>query len=310
MSASPKPRAASLPSRARHDRCARARRTRGGGTALHDRDPLERAESGERRRRARARELPRRRRSRRDVAVPERHQQDEPARGCAGRRSARRRGDRIHRRQQRPPAQAESEVELGAREPRGDELPAERSDLLRTAATAVRVHDRAQRARPAADRQPGLDRDPRRARGRERELSARRPRLSDRGGHDHRLQQGLRGQPARRVPVPDHVGHVRAASGRPGRSASGQHRHDDHARRSHGAVHRALGARHDQSLHLQRGHARADERKPIRANPTIRSGTGGSCSASRAASRSDARRARSAAEPRCATTRSSSAMRW
>ena len=89
--------------------------------------------------------------------------------------------------------------------------------------------------------------------------------------------------PLHRRPVP--------LARRPGRRAARGRRHHHHARRAHRPVHRALGARHDQPLHLQRRDAGARPARRTRSSPTTRCGTGASCSACRAGSRSGTTRA-------------------
>ena len=118
---------------------------------------------------------------------------------------------------------------------------------------------------PAARRQPGPFRDPGRAGGRQRQVPARRARLPDGGGRDRRLEQGLRGTAALRVPLPHDRRRLPAAR-EPERPAARGHRHDHDARRPHRALHRPLGARHHQPLRLQRRDAGAGRRdRPDRA---------------------------------------------
>ena len=118
-------------------------------------------------------------------------------------------------------AEGEREPALGAGVAAREEPSDRRADLLGSAAAALRLHHGPRRARAADHRQPGDDRDPGRAGRRERQLSARLARLSDGRRHDHRLEQELRGQPARRVPVP-HDRRQRSCRCRARRPAAGR----------------------------------------------------------------------------------------
>ena len=212
-SSSPFPRASDVRRKHRAERLCVGERVgrRRPGRRLVDHDPVQRSRPGERRRRAGPRRCPRQRREAERRAVVEQHGRD---------RLARRRADGalvglvsgFVRRRQLAAAQVVEERPVGEGPPRRPQSPAERTDLLRPAAAALRVHDGAGRPRPADRRQPGRDRHPGRPRGCLGQLPARRARLSHGRGDDHRLEQELRGQPAHRVRVSHHRWAVRCPS--------------------------------------------------------------------------------------------------
>ena len=160
-------------------------------------------------------------------------------------------------------------VRSPARTAASHQPPDRRPDLLRPAAAAVRVHDgagevrRPQAARPAARRQPGPLRHPRRG-----------------GSADGSYPQDGRGYPTAEAEIVGWSGNCAAETRfgylyrddrrrlplarRSRRSAARRHRHDDDARRHDGALRRPLGARHDQPLHLQRRDARPGRPRPTR----------------------------------------------
>ena len=124
--------------------------------------------------------------------------------------------------------------------------PDQRSDRLRCAPAALRVHDgaghvrRPQTARPAARRQPGGDRDRGRRRGARRQLPAGRAWLPHGGRRHRRMERRLCDADPVRVRLPLDQRRLPLAR-RPGRPA-GRRRHHDDAGRRHGAVRRPSGS--------------------------------------------------------------------